>query len=174
MDFIWSSVFYFEKFVKVCYLKLRNGVSWSPRIHFLSVWVFKGNATNISKCQGTFFVHVLHMIKGFFLPMLTSSCFFFSALSRLQAGGLAFTSYQEHKAVWLGQKSNVFFSRLQICLHSNYHCHLVFSAFHPFGSLFPFPLQYVVVSSKKILFYNSELDREQANPFMTLEIEWVI
>ncbi|KAM6992490.1 rho-associated protein kinase 2-like isoform 2-T2 [Tautogolabrus adspersus] len=31
--------------------------------------------------------------------------------------------------------------------------------------------KYVVVSSKKILFYNSELDREQANPFMTLEIE---
>ncbi|CAK6961817.1 rho-associated protein kinase 2-like isoform X1 [Scomber scombrus] len=31
--------------------------------------------------------------------------------------------------------------------------------------------KYVVVSSKKILFYNSELDREQANPFMTLEID---
>ncbi|XP_063757911.1 rho-associated protein kinase 2-like isoform X4 [Eleginops maclovinus] len=31
--------------------------------------------------------------------------------------------------------------------------------------------KYVVVSSKKILFYNSELDREQANPFMTLDIE---
>lgn len=39
---------------------------------------------------------------------------------------------------------------------------------------FPFPLQYVVVSSKKILFYNSEVDREQANPFMTLDLEWVI
>lgn len=37
--------------------------------------------------------------------------------------------------------------------------------------LFAFPLQYIVVSSKKILFYNSELDREQANPFMTLDIE---
>uniref|UniRef100_A0AAQ5YRT1 non-specific serine/threonine protein kinase n=1 Tax=Amphiprion ocellaris TaxID=80972 RepID=A0AAQ5YRT1_AMPOC len=33
------------------------------------------------------------------------------------------------------------------------------------------PLEYVVVSSKKILFYNSELDREQANPFMTLDID---
>ncbi|KAK5610259.1 Rho-associated protein kinase 2 [Crenichthys baileyi] len=31
--------------------------------------------------------------------------------------------------------------------------------------------KYVVVSSKKILFYNSEMDREQANPFMTLDIE---
>uniref|UniRef100_A0A672IGJ3 Rho-associated protein kinase 2 n=2 Tax=Salarias fasciatus TaxID=181472 RepID=A0A672IGJ3_SALFA len=31
--------------------------------------------------------------------------------------------------------------------------------------------KYVVVSSKKILFYNSELDRKQANPFMTLDID---
>uniref|UniRef100_A0A3P9NJ99 non-specific serine/threonine protein kinase n=1 Tax=Poecilia reticulata TaxID=8081 RepID=A0A3P9NJ99_POERE len=31
--------------------------------------------------------------------------------------------------------------------------------------------QYVVVSSKKILFYNSQTDQEQANPFMTLDIE---
>ncbi|CAJ1077029.1 rho-associated protein kinase 2-like isoform X2 [Xyrichtys novacula] len=31
--------------------------------------------------------------------------------------------------------------------------------------------KYVVVSSKKILFYHSERDREQANPFMTLEID---
>lgn len=31
--------------------------------------------------------------------------------------------------------------------------------------------KYVVVSSKKILFYNSEMDKEQANPYMTLEIE---
>ncbi|XP_068432989.1 rho-associated protein kinase 2-like isoform X2 [Clinocottus analis] len=31
--------------------------------------------------------------------------------------------------------------------------------------------KYVVVSSRKILFYNSELDREQANPFMTLDID---
>ncbi|XP_071323570.1 rho-associated protein kinase 2-like isoform X6 [Trachinotus anak] len=31
--------------------------------------------------------------------------------------------------------------------------------------------KYVVVSSKKILFYNSETDREQANPFMTLDID---
>uniref|UniRef100_A0A672IJU7 non-specific serine/threonine protein kinase n=1 Tax=Salarias fasciatus TaxID=181472 RepID=A0A672IJU7_SALFA len=38
-------------------------------------------------------------------------------------------------------------------------------------NFFPFPLQYVVVSSKKILFYNSELDRKQANPFMTLDID---
>uniref|UniRef100_A0A673CSE7 non-specific serine/threonine protein kinase n=1 Tax=Sphaeramia orbicularis TaxID=375764 RepID=A0A673CSE7_9TELE len=31
--------------------------------------------------------------------------------------------------------------------------------------------KYVVVSSRKILFYNSEQDREQANPFMTLDID---
>ncbi|XP_037541107.1 rho-associated protein kinase 2, partial [Nematolebias whitei] len=31
--------------------------------------------------------------------------------------------------------------------------------------------KYVVVSSKKILFYNTELDREQANPFMTLDVD---
>ncbi|XP_077567732.1 rho-associated protein kinase 2-like isoform X3 [Stigmatopora nigra] len=31
--------------------------------------------------------------------------------------------------------------------------------------------KFVVVSSKKILFYNSELDREQANPFMILDID---
>ncbi|CAL8315604.1 unnamed protein product [Lota lota] len=31
--------------------------------------------------------------------------------------------------------------------------------------------KYVVVSSKKILFYNSELDREQAIPFMTLGLD---
>ncbi|KAJ3606735.1 hypothetical protein NHX12_026254 [Muraenolepis orangiensis] len=31
--------------------------------------------------------------------------------------------------------------------------------------------KYVVVSSKKILFYNSDMEREQANPFMTLDID---
>ncbi|XP_034018247.1 rho-associated protein kinase 2-like isoform X2 [Thalassophryne amazonica] len=31
--------------------------------------------------------------------------------------------------------------------------------------------KYVVVSSKKILFYNNELDREHSNPFMTLDID---
>ncbi|KAL6095872.1 rock2 [Pungitius sinensis] len=31
--------------------------------------------------------------------------------------------------------------------------------------------KYVVVSSRKILFYNSDLDREQAIPFMTLDID---
>uniref|UniRef100_A0A8C6WTM7 non-specific serine/threonine protein kinase n=1 Tax=Neogobius melanostomus TaxID=47308 RepID=A0A8C6WTM7_9GOBI len=31
--------------------------------------------------------------------------------------------------------------------------------------------KYVVVSSKKILFYHSEADREQANPYMTLDID---
>uniref|UniRef100_A0A673YZS5 non-specific serine/threonine protein kinase n=1 Tax=Salmo trutta TaxID=8032 RepID=A0A673YZS5_SALTR len=31
--------------------------------------------------------------------------------------------------------------------------------------------KYVVVSSKKILFYNSEMDREQSNPFMILDID---
>uniref|UniRef100_A0A3P8QU93 Rho-associated protein kinase n=1 Tax=Astatotilapia calliptera TaxID=8154 RepID=A0A3P8QU93_ASTCA len=34
-----------------------------------------------------------------------------------------------------------------------------------------FIFRYVVVSSKKILFYNSEVDREQANPFMTLDLD---
>uniref|UniRef100_A0AAZ3R882 non-specific serine/threonine protein kinase n=1 Tax=Oncorhynchus tshawytscha TaxID=74940 RepID=A0AAZ3R882_ONCTS len=33
-----------------------------------------------------------------------------------------------------------------------------------------FSTRYVVVSSKKILFYNSEMDREQSNPFMILDI----
>lgn len=32
-------------------------------------------------------------------------------------------------------------------------------------------LQYVVVSSKKILFYNDEQDKEQSNPSMVLDIE---
>uniref|UniRef100_A0A8C7HC30 non-specific serine/threonine protein kinase n=1 Tax=Oncorhynchus kisutch TaxID=8019 RepID=A0A8C7HC30_ONCKI len=31
--------------------------------------------------------------------------------------------------------------------------------------------RYVVVSSKKILFYNSDLDREQSNPYMILDID---
>ncbi|XP_061742391.1 rho-associated protein kinase 2-like isoform X2 [Nerophis ophidion] len=31
--------------------------------------------------------------------------------------------------------------------------------------------KYIVVSSKKILFYNSELDRELGNPYMTLDID---
>uniref|UniRef100_A0A6Q2ZCJ0 non-specific serine/threonine protein kinase n=1 Tax=Esox lucius TaxID=8010 RepID=A0A6Q2ZCJ0_ESOLU len=31
--------------------------------------------------------------------------------------------------------------------------------------------QFVVVSSKKILFYNSDVDREQSNPFMILDID---
>ncbi|XP_054910519.1 rho-associated protein kinase 2-like isoform X2 [Poeciliopsis prolifica] len=31
--------------------------------------------------------------------------------------------------------------------------------------------KYVVISSKKILFYNSQMDQEQANPFMTLDID---
>lgn len=34
-----------------------------------------------------------------------------------------------------------------------------------------FFLQYVVVSSKKILFYNDEQDKEQSNPSMVLDIE---
>uniref|UniRef100_A0A673YXQ4 non-specific serine/threonine protein kinase n=1 Tax=Salmo trutta TaxID=8032 RepID=A0A673YXQ4_SALTR len=34
-----------------------------------------------------------------------------------------------------------------------------------------FNTPYVVVSSKKILFYNSEMDREQSNPFMILDID---
>lgn len=42
------------------------------------------------------------------------------------------------------------------------------SAFH---SLFFLYLQYVVVSSKKILFYNDEQDKEQSNPSMVLDIE---
>lgn len=34
-----------------------------------------------------------------------------------------------------------------------------------------FSFQYVVVSSKKILFYNDEQDKEQSNPSMVLDIE---
>ena len=37
-----------------------------------------------------------------------------------------------------------------------------------FYSFFP---QYVVVSSKKILFYNDEKDKDQSNPSMVLDIE---
>lgn len=43
--------------------------------------------------------------------------------------------------------------------------------FFPFFNIcFCFP-QYVVVSSKKILFYNDEQDKEQSNPSMVLDIE---
>lgn len=38
-------------------------------------------------------------------------------------------------------------------------------------SLYLLFLQYVVVSSKKILFYNDEQDKEQSNPSMVLDIE---
>lgn len=40
--------------------------------------------------------------------------------------------------------------------------------FQPFYPFFP---QYVVVSSKKILFYNDEKDKDQSNPSMVLDIE---
>lgn len=43
---------------------------------------------------------------------------------------------------------------------------LVIIEFLPF-----FFSQYVVVSSKKILFYDSEQDKEQSNPYMVLDIE---
>lgn len=112
------------------------------------------------------------MIKGCFL--LCFNIFLcFSLQIRLQTGGLDFTSYQEHKAVWLGQKSNA----STVISHIYRFVFLVITitteSLPPltFRPLFAFPLQYVVVSSKKILFYDSELDREQANPFMTLDIE---
>lgn len=41
---------------------------------------------------------------------------------------------------------------------------------HFLNTCFCFP-QYVVVSSKKILFYNDEQDKEQSNPSMVLDIE---
>lgn len=41
----------------------------------------------------------------------------------------------------------------------------------PWRSLPFHSLQYVVVSSKKILFYNDEQDKEQSNPSMVLDIE---
>lgn len=84
-----------------------------------------------------------------------------SLCSRLQAGGLDLSDEQELQALRLGQKSNSFLLRDRV--------HLV--AESPWNHSAFFPLQYVVVSSKKILFYNSESDREQANPFMTLDIE---
>lgn len=43
-----------------------------------------------------------------------------------------------------------------------------FFSFNLFYSFFP---QYVVVSSKKILFYNDEKDKDQSNPSMVLDIE---
>ncbi len=106
-------------------------------------------------------------------PLCVNIFLFFSLQTRRQAGGLDFTSYEEHKAVWLGQKSKVspIISRIYRCVY------LVITtaieSFPPvtFCAFFPFPLQYIVVSSKKILFYNNEQDREQANPFMTLDIE---
>ena len=33
--------------------------------------------------------------------------------------------------------------------------------------------QYVVVSSRKVLFYNTENDKQNADPIMVLDIEWV-
>uniref|UniRef100_A0A8C6V8G3 Rho-associated protein kinase n=1 Tax=Neogobius melanostomus TaxID=47308 RepID=A0A8C6V8G3_9GOBI len=42
---------------------------------------------------------------------------------------------------------------------------------HEYLWIFYLYLQYVVVSSKKILFYNSELDREHSIPYMVLDID---
>ncbi|MGH0141405.1 UNVERIFIED_CONTAM: hypothetical protein FKN15_039162 [Acipenser sinensis] len=39
------------------------------------------------------------------------------------------------------------------------------------ATVFVFPPQYVVVSSKKILFYNDEQNKEQSNPSMVLDID---
>lgn len=125
----------------------------------------------MSKCL--FFFKVLHMIKGFF--PFNANIFLFSLHStdsRLE-GWISLPTKNTKRFGW--DKKVTYYSHVYtICLPSNYQDHWVFSAFNPLCLLLPFPLQYVVVSSKKILFYNSELDREQANPFMTLEIEWVL
>jgi len=34
--------------------------------------------------------------------------------------------------------------------------------------------QYVVVSSKKVLFYSSEVDKSKSMPVLILDIEWVL
>lgn len=51
------------------------------------------------------------------------------------------------------------------------HFSLCRKRFHQPSHLSLQHLQYVVVSSKKILFYNDEQDKEQSNPSMVLDIE---
>lgn len=71
----------------------------------------------------------------------------------------------------------------QVCnVHSGFPprcCHFLWNV-HPLRDHVRLPLivlflpkylQYVVVSSKKILFYNDEQDKEQSNPSMVLDIE---
>lgn len=55
-------------------------------------------------------------------------------------------------------------------MHLDMHDPLFFPFFQYFFLFVCFP-QYVVVSSKKILFYNDEQDKEQSNPSMVLDIE---
>uniref|UniRef100_A0A8C6V2N3 Rho-associated protein kinase 2 n=1 Tax=Neogobius melanostomus TaxID=47308 RepID=A0A8C6V2N3_9GOBI len=51
----------------------------------------------------------------------------------------------------------------------NQYCTIAYP--HEYLWIFYLYLQYVVVSSKKILFYNSELDREHSIPYMVLDID---
>lgn len=83
--------------------------------------------------------------------------------------GLAVPACEEqHQALRLGEKSEPPSSRtLPLCSVPK-RCEV-----RPSPVVFVFVVQYVVVSSKKILFYNSEQDKELSNPYMVLDIEWV-
>lgn len=86
---------------------------------------------------------------------------------RDQVRGLAVSPCEEqHQALRLGEKSEPRYSHvLPLCSVPN--------AVRIEPTLLCLCLlQYVVVSSKKILFYNSEQDKELSNPYMVLDIEW--
>lgn len=74
---------------------------------------------------------------------------------------------------WKKQVRNVYSGFPPCCCHCLWNVRPLED--HAFLSLSFFPkyFQYVVVSSKKILFYNDEQDKEQSNPSMVLDIEWV-
>lgn len=84
-------------------------------------------------------------------------------LLRNAAGGLALATCEEqHQEVRLGQKGEAPPLVGEVPLDAAGRRHLMASVVC---------LQYVVVSSKKILFYNNEQDKEQSIPYMVLDIE---
>lgn len=96
----------------------------------------------------------------------------FPRVHRDAVGGLAVSPREEqHQALRLGEKSEPRFSRVTpthppvIVLYRTW-----FGSNQPRCCVLCLP-QYVVVSSKKILFYNSEQDKELSNPYMVLDIE---